>query len=291
MNNNHISTSRNGPIWSINLNNHISFSVFENEAASRGYTATNRIFNTHITHNGYTIKSNNGVDCEIKVVTKGNPSGKPKIAYIAGFKGATHKTQILQQHLIAKGYNIIHSNRDYLFIQPSINLMDGFWDLVDCVENINQILRNPNGARTIINVQPQNFAIAVAETIRIAHYYGMPDLLSRGADIFDNVHIKKIRTKGYSIEGENQRKNFKNPYCEHVTPCDWMLRTGIDMCNIGASVSDIADMIDRNFWIAYISDQEADLLNNHFKWKTTMPPNWKDGDDPMERLYQAGIKL
>ena len=41
----------------------------------------------------------------------------------------------------------------------------------------------------------------------------------------------------------------------------------------------------------YLTDQEADLLNNHFKWKTTMPPNWKDGDDPMERLYQAGIKI
>lgn len=284
-----IRTSHKG-IWSVDLERYVPFSVFSSESASRGYKAKDRRPDTNITHNGFTIQSSNGVDCEIKVVTKGNPVGKLKVVYIAGFKGAVNKTQILQQHLIAKGYNIIHNNRDYLFIQPSINLMDGFWDLVDCVENINQILRNPGGSRTIIPIQPQNFAMAVAETIRIAHHYGMPDLLSRGADIFDNIHVKKLRTKGYSIEGQKQLLT-KNPYCEHITPCDWMLRTGIDMCNNGLTVNDIADMVDRNFWVAYIADHEADLLNNQFKWKTTMPPNWKDGDNVLDRLTQAGIVM
>lgn len=289
MNTNRIPTSHKG-IWSINLDKHIPFSIFQNESISRGYTAKDRRPDRNIIHNGFTIKSNNGVDCEIKVVTKGNPSGKPKIVYITGFKKAYNRTQILEQHLKLKGYNIVHNNRDYLFIEPLVNIMDGFWDLVDCVENINQILRNPAGSRTIIPLQPQNFAMAVAETIGIAHQYGMPDLLSRGADIFDNTHVKAIRTKGHSVEGKKQL-SIKNAYCEHVTPCDWMLRTGIEMCNIGSSIKDIAAMIDRNFWVAYISDQEADLLNNYFKWKTTMPPNWKDGDDPMERLFQAGIKI
>lgn len=279
-------TTTNGPIWSINLDNYIPFSIFENEAASRGYRAKDRRPDRNITHNGFTIKSNNGVDCEIKVKMFGKT---PKVTYVTGFRGSKDHTDILEQHLISKGYIIIHRNDNYLFINLSSNILDGFWDLVDCVENINQILRNPGGARTIIPVQPQNFDMAVAETIHIAHQYGMPSLLSRGADIFDHPQIKKLRTKGYSIEGEKQRKNFKNPLCEHVTPCDWMLRTGIDMLNIGASVRDIADMIERNFWVAYISDTEADLLNNHFKWKTTMPPGWKDGDDPMDRLTKAGI--
>lgn len=275
-------------IWSVDLEKYVPFSNFESEASSRGYRAKDRRPERTITHNGFTIQSRNGVDCEIKVVTKGNPNGIPKVVYITGFKGAVDKTKILEQHLISKGYNVIHTNRDYLFIQPSAMLMDGFWDLVDCVENINQILRSPSGSRTIIPIQPQNFAMAVAETIRIAHQYGMPDLLSRGADIFDNTHIKKLRTKGYSIEGKKQLQS-KNPYCEHITPCDWMLRSGVDMCNSGASVNDIADMISRNFWVAYIADHEADVLNNHFKWKTIMPPGWKDGDDVLARLTKAGI--
>jgi hypothetical protein len=281
-----IRTSHKG-IWSVDLARYVPFSVFESESASRGYKAKDRRPDRNITHNGFTIKSNNGVDCEIKVKMFGQT---PMVTYVTGFRGSKDHTDILGQHLISKGYDIIHRNDNYLFINLSSNILDGFWELVDCVENINQILRNPGGSRTIIPIQPQNFAMAVAETIRIAHHYGMPDLLGRGADIFDNIHVKRLRTKGYSVAGQQQLIT-KNPYCEHITPCDWMLRTGISMCNNGSATKDIADMIDRNFWVAYIADHEADLLNNHFKWKTTMPPNWKDGDNVLDRLTKAGIVM
>jgi hypothetical protein len=33
------------------------------------------------------------------------------------------------------------------------------------------------------------------------------------------------------------------------------------------------------------------LLMHHFKWKTTMPPNWQDGDNVLDRLTQAGIVM
>lgn len=279
-------TTTNGRIWSINLDDHVPFFIFENEAASRGYRAKDRRPDRNITHNGFTIKTNNGVDCEIKVVTK--PAGL-KVVYIAGFKGAAEKTQILRKEIESIGMKVIHGppeNNSYLFIEPSPNFMDGFWELVDCVENINQILRNPGGSRSIIPVQPQNFAMAIAENIMTVHRWGMPSGLSRA--IFDDIHVKKLRIKGYSLGGRKQLLT-RNPYCEHITPCDWMNRTGIDMCRNGATVNDIANMIERNFWIAYISDEEANLLNHTWKWKTIMPPGWKDGDDPMDRLTKAGI--
>jgi len=282
-----IRTSHKG-IWSVDLERYIPFSIFENEAASRGYRAKDRRPEEHIIHNGFTIRSNNGVDCELKVVTKGYPEGKPKVVYIAGFKNAEAKTLILRQEIESKGMVIVHDNRDYLFIQLAENVMDGFWELVDCVENINTILRSPGGPRRSITINPHNYAIASAEVLYTAQKYGMPVLLGRGADIFDNLHVKKLVTKGYSIAGR-QQLTTKNAYCEHIVPCAWIEKTALEMYKNNYSVQDVADMIQRNLAVAYISDAEADLLNNYFKWKTTMPPNWKDGDNVIDRLTQAGI--
>ena len=80
-------------------------------------------------------------------------------------------------------------------------------------------------------------------------------------------------------------------YREHVVPCDYLTNAAVEMIEAGAKNTEVAAMLKANLMIVIIDEQERRRLDFELGLQTTMPEGWKIGDDPLERLYAAGIEL
>lgn len=97
------------------------------------------------------------------------------------------------------------------------------------------------------------------------------------------------------VIGESQRAKEK-PYREHIVPVNLIKKHAEILILEGAPTSVVADFIKHHLWVALIHEDEARQLDEPFErggkgLKDSMPRNWIWGDDPMERLRAAGIKL
>ena len=84
-------------------------------------------------------------------------------------------------------------------------------------------------------------------------------------------------------------KDSDEPYREHAVPCMMLTQIALEMLLDGASISDVADFLNRNLKIVLITTSEAKLLDSVHK--TTMPADWADGDDPYARFDAAHINI
>ena len=106
-------------------------------------------------------------------------------------------------------------------------------------------------------------------------------LFDRGVLGYDKVD--QFITIGQSVAGADYR--------EHVVPCDYLTNSAIEMLESGATDTEVALMIKQNLVIVLIAKSEAKVLDVDLGLKTDMPDGWSLGDDPLERLYAAGIVL
>lgn len=80
-------------------------------------------------------------------------------------------------------------------------------------------------------------------------------------------------------------------YREHVVPLSYLTKTSIQMFKENKSVEEVAQFWFDYYLVAFITREEAKILNSKSGLKTGMPSGWKVGDDPRRRLWEAGIKL
>lgn len=97
---------------------------------------------------------------------------------------------------------------------------------------------------------------------------------------------------GYSDEG----RRSPTPYREHVVPACLIKEEAIKIAERGASAEEISRFIRHHLHVVIISPAEAQRLNSSqdaggISLKTTMPEGWIFGDDPTQRLTDAGIKI
>lgn len=284
---NNIRTSSKG-IWSINLERYIPFLTFSNEATVRGYQAVDRRPNLNIIHNGFTIKTKNRVDCEIKVKMF---NGSPKVVYIAGFKKAAEKTEILREEIESKGMSIVHSNRDYLFIEITKSIMVGFWELVECVENIDALIAKRRASRNRF-YQPElgdNIYYCIISFIKATLEHKPVGNFGRAFGMIDSLTSEV--TIGYSIQGKLAEQKGESTWQEHTCPVDFQMVKAYEMVSNNVSDSVIVDFFKRNNKVVIISKMEQEKLDIELKLQTVMPAGWQDGDDPLARLHFAGIAL
>ena len=108
----------------------------------------------------------------------------------------------------------------------------------------------------------------------------------RGAHtrLFDTLMSDYLICIGESINGTGHR--------EHLVPCVYLRNHAYSMFDQGASIDDVAIMLNRLLAIAYITKQEAKLLDHKHGLKTKMPEEWcpKTGDITA-RLDYVGIKI
>jgi hypothetical protein len=79
-------------------------------------------------------------------------------------------------------------------------------------------------------------------------------------------------------------------YREHLVPCAYIRDRAFKMYQEGSTVNDVAGMVGRLLKIAFITPDEAKLIDS--KYKTNMPPDWDHMKDSItSRLEGCGIKL
>lgn len=108
----------------------------------------------------------------------------------------------------------------------------------------------------------------------------------RGAHtrLFDTLIPDFYIEAGESVNGRGHR--------EHVVPCVYIRNLANDMFTEGASIEDVAAMLERLLAIVHITKEEQALMDHQLGLKMTMPEDWcpKTGD-VNARLTMAGIEV
>jgi hypothetical protein len=261
----------------------IEFSEFHAMCAKNGYTRIVDQRTLKTPANIYAMWTHNGVKVEIKVHKQ-----KKITTYVAGQGLNSEKLEILKNEVESQNMVIQHVNSKHLLIQLQENVLEGFFTLVNIIEDIDAIEQRQAYARMGIEVKPEQTYLFIARVLKLAIEMGQPWAISRGYGGFDVMD--KHATVGYSVKGREQENNGKNAYREHMVPCDLMMREGIKMFNEGRSEHDVANMFEQNNKILRISDEEANTLDNILGLKTVMTEGWNFGDDVYSRIKFAGIQ-
>lgn len=259
----------------------VDFKLFEDYCTHLGYKAKDQrldktpanIFSTH---------TRNGVKVEIKVT-------RNKSFYVAGHGLNDYKLKFLKDQLENRNMVIIQQMAKFLKVQISDDVLDGFNTLITIIEDIDELIQRHRASRFYEAQYDDNVFMYVANDIANMLKYRPPGSPWSRGKVFDD--IDRLVTIGYSKKGREQEINGKSAYREHIVPIDWTINKAFDMLKNGATVEEVAQMFKRNIFVALISDEEQDLLDNKLGLRTSMPEGYDDGHDPLTRLKFAGIEI
>jgi hypothetical protein len=259
----------------------ISFELFKNSCNERGYTE--RIFEDR---NVFVLYSNNGIKCEIK-----------KNHYTIGWLArpedvAEMRRQILEQGFTEKKGKRSESRKDakdFINIEFDGDVLENFWIIVGTIEAITTIVRKVRG-QAIKPIPREVSERNIFEKIAKRFKYFL--------EAEDGFGLENTRSllEGDSIDhlitiGESVKRTKENTYREHIVPCIMIYNEAMTMTMEKRSVTEIAQMIKNNLAIVLITNEEAELLDNELDMQTSMPENWKFGDNVFARLVTAQIQL
>lgn len=263
----------------------IEFSEFHSMCALKGYT---RIYDqrtfTPPEGNIFSMFTRNNVKVEIKVHKQ-----KKITTYVAGEGLSPDKLVVLKNEIELQGMIIEQVNKKHLLIQLSADILNGFFELVNIIEDIDSIAQRQRSNRFYKSEDGDNNFLYIAKSFRLM--YELKPMGSPWSRLIIGDALDKLAYAGISSDGKIQRDSGKNPYREHANPMDWICEKIFEMLKNGDTDQIIADMIKRNLKLVLISDQEQDLLDNKLSLRTTMPPGFNDGDDPLLRLKYANITI
>ena len=102
--------------------------------------------------------------------------------------------------------------------------------------------------------------------------------------LFDSLIYEKYVVAGTSTKGGG--------YKEHLVPCAMLRNRAFEMYWDGKNVEEVASMLEQFLQIAHITPEEAERIDYHHKWKTTMPTGWNfETGSVMARLTGANVEL
>jgi len=259
----------------------ISFLSFKVSCNERGYTE--RIYEDR---NVFVLYSNNGIKCEIK-----------KNHYTIGWLARPEDVKVMREKFIEAGFSEKTGKRaekrkdekDFINLHFDGDVLENFWVLVGIIESIETIVRKVRGQAIkpiAREVSERNIFEKIAKRFK---YF---------IDSEDGFGLENTRAllEGDSIDhlitiGESINRTKENTYREHIVPCILIYNQAVTMTMEKRSVTEIAQMIKNNLAIVLITNEEAELLDNELDMQTSMPEDWKFGDDVFARLNVAQIKL
>lgn len=104
------------------------------------------------------------------------------------------------------------------------------------------------------------------------------------------VHSRIFETLIYNEYIELNDKAPDRQYKEHVVPCAYIRNHAFNMFWDGKSTAEVATMIGRLLRIAYISQEDAKILNAVHK--DSMPEDWNpESDSILRRLEDENIPV
>jgi hypothetical protein len=259
----------------------ISFDLFKQSCEERGYTE--RIYHDR---GVLVLYSNNGIKCEIK-----------KNHYTIGWLARPEDVATMRQQFIDAGFSEKKGKRsekrkdekDFINVHFDGDVLESFWELVGIIESITTIVRKIRGQAIkpiAREVSERNIFEKIAKRFK---YF---------IDNEDGFGLENTRAllEGDSIDhlitiGESVNRTKENTYREHIVPCILIYNQAVTMTMEKRSITEIAQMIKTNLAIVLITNEEAEKLDNELDMQTSMPENWKFGDDIFARLTVAGIQL
>lgn len=259
----------------------ITFDAFKESCNERGYTE--RIFEDR---GVLVLYSNNGIKCEIK-----------KNHYTIGWLAKPEDVKVMRQKFIEAGFTEKIGKRsekrkdekDFINVHFDGDILENFWILVGIIESIETIVRKVRGQAIkpiAREVSERNIFEKIAKRFK---YF---------IDNEDGFGLENTRAllEGDSIDhlitiGESVNRTKENTYREHVVPCIMIYNQAITMTMEKRSITEVAQMIKQHLAIVLITNEESEKLDNELDMQTTMPENWKFGDDIFARLNFADIKM
>jgi hypothetical protein len=254
----------------------LDFHTFNTSCNAKGHEAV------HQKETLFYIRTRNGIKVEMK-------HSRNISFYVAGHGLSKDRLSFIETEIEENNMRILERMSKFLKIEISDDVLEGFWTLVDIIENIEDLIQRKRTNRFYDPIYSDNVFMYVAEDISNMIKYCPPGSPWSRGKIFDS--IDNMITVGYSIKGRLQELSGKPAYREHPVPIDWCISKAFEMFQAGSSVEEVAQMFKRNIKLVRISDEEAHLLDSVLKLQTTMPPGFEDGHDPLTRLTYAGILL
>ena len=139
-----------------------------------------------------------------------------------------------------------------------------------------RVLQKKRKERSLLRI-----ANALYSHWRISTYEEKQKLMCGGhTRLFDALIYDGYIIKGESIKGKGHR--------EHIVPCILIRNKSYEMFNKGFLIEDVANMIEKNLIIIYITKDERKELDKIYK--TTMPNGWEFGNNPYLRLEKWEYK-
>ena len=258
----------------------IAFKLFKHSCEERGYTE--RVYEEQ---NNCVLYTNNGIKCEIK-----------KNHYTVGWLAKPEDVAEMRSRILAEGFTEKFGKRgnrkdakDFININFDGDILENFWVIVGTIEGIETIVRKVRGQAIkpiAREVSERNIFEKIAKRFK---YF---------IEAEDGFGLENTRAllEGDSIDhlitiGESVKRTKENTYREHIVPCILIYNQAITMTIEKRPVTEVAQMIKNNLAIVLITNEEAELLDNQLDMQTSMPENWKFGDDVFARLKVADIKL
>ena len=258
----------------------ISFDSFRVSCEERDYEARKQ------DEKFWYIFTNNGIKCEVK-----------RDRYTLAWGAKSEDVAEIRKRILEAGFTETMGKRassrkdakDYIHVNFDGDIIENFWILIGIIESIETIVKKIRGQAIKPiprEVSERNIFEKIAKRFR---YF---------IENEDGFGLENARAllEGDSIDhlitiGESTGRTKENSYREHIVPCIMIFNQAVTMTMEHRSITEVAQMIKQHLAIVLITNQEADRLDNELDMQTSMPENWKFGDDIFARLNLAGITL
>lgn len=258
----------------------ISFKLFKASCEERGYTE--RVYEDQ---GSCVLYTNNGIRCLIR-----------RNNYAIGFGANLKDVNDIRERLLGQGFNELPGKRsqrkdgkDFVNIKFDGDILENFWIIINTIESIETIVKKVRG-QAIKPIPKEVSERNIFEKIAKRFKYFI--------DSEDGFGLENTRAllEGDSIDhlitiGESVNRTKDNTYREHIVPCILIYNQAVTMTMEKRPVTEIAQMIKNNLAIVLITTEEAAKLDYELDMQTSMPEDWKFGDDVFARLKVAGIEL
>lgn len=216
------------------------------------------------------VRSKNGVKTEVKLI-RGNMS------LIAGYGNTPEERGIMREELAKHGRECMPDRA--LLQMPYVDLDDYFLFLQQ-LEEIDAIVK----ATRATQYYKRDY-----NPLQIANRYFFA-VQNKDQDLI-NMSRTLLSADGYDSAIAINKPSETRTYREHVVPCI-KLHTEIMKRVISGdhTPSDIAEFINNNLKIAYISVEDRKRIDFDYKWLTDMPKDWTWGDSITARLDESNTK-
>jgi hypothetical protein len=218
---------------------------------------------------------------------------------------STERQNALLEEMSAKNFSYEHTGEtkgkgsDKGKCRIKCKDLDQFFEIVDAVANIDELVAKSSGGGVRIATQlcelseaDENHFLSTAATYKVAIETKNQRLLNNFRTLLGADSIDHMITKGWSDEyktlchdDEKQEKSRR----EHVVPCVRIHNRVIEMFQSGSTIEEVAEFIEKHLVIVMISDRQRIHVDNTLSLRDSMPENWTWGDDIYARLTAASI--